>query len=120
LKILFGLICITVLLFSQISIKNAWQRVERENDTLKASYADIKHSKLKQESAKGMYMPSVTVTGSYTHLNDTISLDTSGISSILGSMPIPIPFPSEIDFLDQDIALIDLQVLYPFYNGRQD
>ena len=116
-KILFGLLFITVSLFSQISIKNAWHNVESQNDALKASYADVRHSQLKQESAEGMYMPSVSITGSYTHLNDPIGFDTSGVSNVLGSLPIPIPFPSEIDFLDQDIALIDLQVLYPLYMG---
>ena len=116
-KILFGLLFITISLFSQISIKNAWQNVESQNDALKASHADVRHSQLKQESAEGMYMPSVSITGSYTHLNDPIGLDTSGVSNILGSLPIPIAFPSEIDFLDQDIALVDLQVLYPLYMG---
>jgi outer membrane protein TolC len=117
LKILFGLFCVTVLLFSQISIKSAWQNIERQNDALKASHADVRHSQLKQESAEGMYLPSVSITGSYTHLNNPISLDTSEVSGMLGSLPIPIPFPTEIDFLDQDISLIDLQVLYPLYMG---
>jgi len=117
LKILIILIFISISLFSQISIESAWHNVTSQNNGLKASYADVKHSKLKQESAKGMYMPSLSITGSYTHLNDPIGFDTSGISSALGSLPIPIPFPSEIDFLDQDIALVDLQVLYPLYMG---
>jgi len=104
-------------LFAQISIQNAWQNVLSENDALKASHNDIRHSVLKKESAEGMYLPSVSLTGSYTHLNDNIGLDTSGISNFLGALPRPVPFPSEIDFLDQDIALIDLQVLYPFYMG---
>ncbi len=116
-KILIGIIFITISLFSQISIKKAWHTVESQNDALKASHADVKHSQLKQESAEGMYLPSVSISGSYTHLNDPIGLDTSGISNVLGSLPIPIPFPSEIDFLDQDIALVDLQVLYPLYMG---
>jgi len=117
LKIIIGLIFISISLFSQISIERAWQTVEAQNDALKASYADVRHLQLKQESAEGMYLPSVSITGSYTHLNDSIGLNTSGISSALGSLPIPIPFPSEIDFLDQDIALVDLQVLYPLYMG---
>ena len=116
-RILIGMIFISIALFAQISIKSAWHNVERQNDALKASNADIRHSKLKQESAEGMYLPSVSITGSYTHLNDPIGLDTSGVSDLLASLPVPIPFPSEIDFLDQDIALVDLQVLYPLYMG---
>ena len=110
----------STVLFAEISIQNAWQSVVNENDALKASQSDITHSVLKQESAEGMYLPSVSLTGSYTHLNDDIGLDTSGISGFLGQLPIPIAFPSEISFLDQDIALVDLQVLYPFYMGGKD
>ena len=116
LKIIISLL-LTTGLFAQISIQNAWQQVLTKNDALKASHADITHSTLKKESAEGMYLPSISITGSYTHLNDAIGLDTSGVSSFLSSLPVPVPFPSEIDFLDQDIALVDLQVLYPLYMG---
>ena len=88
-----------------------------QNDALKASQADIEHALLKQESAEGMYMPSVALAGSYTHLNAPLGLDTSGVSQFLGALPVPVPFPSEIDFLNQNIALLDLQVLYPLYMG---
>ena len=116
-KILIALIFISISLFAQIGIENAWYNVEAQNDALKASNADVRHSQLKQESAEGMYMPSVSISGTYTHLSDTIQLDTSGLAGILGSLPAPIPFPSGIDFLDQDIGLIDLNVLYPLYTG---
>jgi len=104
-------------LFAQIDIQSAWHKIEMQNDALKASQADIQHAMLKKQSAEGMYMPSVSLTGSYTHLNDPIGLDTSGVSNFLGALPVPVSFPSEIDFLDQDIALVDLQVLYPLYMG---
>ena len=104
-------------LFANISIKNAWYSVEKQNDALKASTADIRHAQLKKESAEGMYLPAVSLTGSYTHLDSAIGLDTGGVSNLLASLPIPIAFPSEIDFLDEDIALVDLQVLYPLYVG---
>ena len=105
----------TTVLFAQISVQNAWQSVLNENDALKASQNDIRHSVLKKESAEGMYLPSVSLTGSYTRLNDDIGLDTSDVSNFLSQLSIP--FPSEIDFLDKNIALVDLQVLYPFYMG---
>ncbi len=107
----------TALLFADISIQNAWENVLNKHNALKASSADVTHAKLKQESAEGMYLPSVTLTGSYMHLNDPIGLDTSEVSGFFGALPLPIPFPSEIDFLDQDIFLVDLQVLYPLYMG---
>ena len=106
-------------IFAQISIQNAWGNVQSRNDGLKASHADILHAKLKQESAEGMYMPSVSLTGSYTHLDDSIGADISGLSNIVNSLPLPIPIhlPSKIDFLDQDIVMVNLNVLYPLYMG---
>jgi len=117
LKILIGLILIPVALSAQISIETAWNNVETQNDALKASHADVKHSQLKQESAEGMLLPTVSITGSYTHINDDINLDTSGVTGFFATLPTPIPFPSEISFLDQDVGLIDLEVLYPLYMG---
>ncbi len=107
-------------LFAQISIQNAWQHVLNGNDALKASKSDIRHAQLKKESAEGMYLPSVSITGSYTHLNDPIGIDISSVSHtvnpVLGAIGGK-ALPDEIDFLDQNIALVDLQVLYPFYMG---
>jgi len=115
-KTLFFLI-LSSTLFAQVNIQHAWQQVLSKNDGLKASKADIRHSRLKKESAEGMYFPSVSLSGSYTHLDDAIGLDTSAASALLGSLPIPIAFPSEIDFLDQDIAFANLNLLYPLYTG---
>jgi len=119
LKIIISLL-LTTGLFAQISIQNAWQSVLTKNDALKASQADISHSTLKKESAEGMYLPSVSLTGSYTHLNDPIGIDISDVSSRVNPIIAALggkPISSEIDFLDQDIALVDLQVLYPLYMG---
>ncbi|SFZ98805.1 Outer membrane efflux protein [hydrothermal vent metagenome] len=106
-------------LFAQISIQDAWNNVQNRNDGLKASHADVLHAKLKKESAEGMYMPSVSITGSYTHLDDSIGADISGLSNIVNNLPLPIPIhlPSKIDFLDQDIVMANLNVLYPLYMG---
>jgi len=113
-------ILLSTALFANINIYSAWQNVLNNNDGLKASQGDIKHAKLKKESAEGMYLPSLSINGSYTHLNDSIGIDISDISnrlnpiiSALGGKKIS----SEIDFLDQDIALVDLNLLYPLYVG---
>jgi len=117
LKALLTLFFLTQVLSAGISIERAWENVRHKHNALKASQADITHARLKQESAEGMYLPSVTITGTYTHLNEPIGFDTSELSSALGALPFPLAFPSEIDFLDQDIVLVDLQVLYPLYMG---
>lgn len=119
-KILSILLLVTISLSAQISIENAWRNVESKNDTLKASSYDIKRSRLQEESAESMYLPSVSVSASYTHLNAPVGLDISEISDVVNPILTGIGVPhmkSEIDFLEQDILLADLQVLYPLYTG---
>lgn len=119
-KIIISFIFVTMSLFAQISIKSAWQNVLEHHDGLKASDADILHSKLKKQSAKSMYLPEVSLSASYTHLNEPIGLDISEVSSKVNPFLVNVgakTLPSEIDFLGQDVALADLQVLYPLYTG---
>ena len=119
-KILTGLILATLFLYAQITIENAWQKVQEHSDALKASHSDIEHARLKKESAESLYLPAVSMSASYTRLNEPIGLDISDISSKINPFLEHIgaqAVPSEIDFLGRDITLADLQVLYPLYTG---
>ena len=117
---LITILLLSTTLFANINVYSAWQNVLNNNNGLKASKGDIRHAILKKESAEGMYLPSVSISGSYTHLNDPIGIDISDVSkrlnpiiSALGGKAIP----SEVDLLGQDIALVDLNLLYPLYTG---
>jgi outer membrane protein TolC len=100
-----------------MSIDEAWHRLESGSDALKAEANDVQRAILKSKSAKSMYLPSVSLTGSYTHLSEPVNVDTSSLSSALAGLPIPLPFPSQIDFTEQDIFLADLNLLWPLYTG---
>ena len=102
---------------SGISVKSAWNRVQKLHSGLQASRLDIQRMRLKSESINGLGFPTLSVTANYTHLNEPIGLDISGLSNRLNSLPIPITIPSEIDFLDDDIATVDLHLLWPLYTG---
>ena len=116
-KCLILCIGISVALNAKVSFKSAWHTIEKQNDALKASMSDIKHAQLKKDSAEGMYLPSVSLVGNYTHLDDALTVDISRVSKLFNALPIPVVLPSDIDFLDQDIVFVDLQVLYPLYLG---
>ena len=111
------LLLLYVSAFAQMSIKEAWQSAELKNEGIKASSSDVTRAELKKSSAESMYLPSVTITGSYTHLDEPINIDTSKQSKALASLPIPIAFPSQINLSEQDLFLADLQVLWPLYVG---
>ena len=117
LKKLLALSLFGLSLFADMSIQEAWQEAELNNEGVKASSSDVTRAELKKSSAESMYLPSVTVTGSYTHLSEPVNIDTTDVSIALASLPIPLPFPSQIDLTQQDIFLADLQVLWPLYVG---
>ena len=115
------LFVVSVIFFSfldaDISIKDAWDTVEHKNNGIASSNDELSRVKLKQDSATSMYLPHISITGNYTHLDKEIELDTSGISSLAASLPIPLPIPSEIDLSKQDIFIANLHLLWPLYTG---
>jgi len=109
--------------FAQTGIKEAWQMVEQNSDALKASKDGQNIARLKKDSAKSMYLPSISVTGSYTHLSEPIGTDTHSIADSLAST---LPFTAtvmsalpnhQMDFSKQDVFLADLHMLWPLYTG---
>ena len=116
-RIFIGILLLCISLFGDMSINDAWTKVELKNSGVKAASDDVSRAKLKKESVESMYLPSVSITGSYTHLSKAVNIDTSEISNLLGSLPTPLPFPSEIDLTKQDVFLADLNLLWPLYTG---
>ena len=111
-KLIVACLVFVNLLIADIGIDEAWARVVKLNDGLHASSSDIRRAQVKQDSAESMYLPSVSVSGSYTHLDKPIGVD----------LDLPIPLPGigstlPIDLSQQDVFLADLQVLYPLYTG---
>jgi len=107
----------TTVVFANMTLEEAWQKVQQNNNGIKASQTDTASAKHKKESAKSMYLPSVSLIGSYTHMDKPIDIDTSGVAKLMASLPIPLPFPSSVDLSKQDVFLADLQVLWPLYTG---
>ncbi len=104
-------------LSASITIIDAWQSVKDNNDGVKASKEEISKAELKKSSAESMYLPSISVTGSYTHLSEPVNINTSDASIFMASLPIPLPFPSQLNLSEQDVFLADLHLLWPIYTG---
>lgn len=113
--IILGLLKLS--LYASMSIQEAWNSIQTKSEGMKASNADVTRAELKKSSAESMYLPSVSLVGSYTHLSEPINIDTSELSDFMASLPIPIAFPSQMNLSEQDIFLADLQVLWPLYVG---
>ncbi len=71
-------IILTLLLFhpvlnaKDLSFKQAWELVLKNSDELKAKNEDVNIALLKQGMAKDLYMPNISLSATYTHLNSPI------------------------------------------------
>ena len=110
-------------IFADMSIKDAWLMVEQSSNGLKAAKDDESIASLKKESVKSMYLPEISISGSYTHLSEPIGTDTHTIANSLAStLPITSTVMSalanqQMDFSKQDVFLANLHMLWPLYTG---
>jgi len=122
LKFLAVVFCTALSLIAQEqSIESVWSHIELQNDSIQAENADVKRAELKKSSAKSMYLPSISITGSYTRLSEPVNIDVTDISSkanaLLASLNAPGRLPNELELSEKDVFLADLHFLWPLYTG---
>ena len=122
-KIFLVLFLFIVYAFGDVDIREAWLIVEQNSDGLKAAKDNQNIANLKKESVKSMYLPEVSISGSYTHLSDSVGIDTHTIANSLSStLPVTSALMSalpnqQMDFSKQDVFLANLHMLWPLYTG---
>ena len=113
----------TLIQAKDLRVDEAWVLVQERNDGLKASQNSIRHAQSVKEGADSMmYMPSIDLHGSYTHLSKPIDLDLSEpLNDFGGSLPFPLPPISKedatIDLSEKDIFLANISILWPIFAG---
>lgn len=107
----------------EMSFSEAWLTMLDVNDDLKSEQMSEKKAKMMKEAAASMYLPSVNLTGSYTHIDKPVDLefpknDTTLTGPITGNT-YDIPKGSILNesLVKQDIFLADLNILWPLYTG---
>ena len=115
-RIFLALSLLSFSLLADMSVQEAWHNTELKNEGMKASHTDVTRAELKQSSAESMYLPSVSITGSYTHLSEPVKLE-GDIDLRALPIPLPVTIPFEFDLSKQDVFLADLHLLWPLYVG---
>jgi len=92
------------------SIEEAWGILEQNSAMIASGKDAISIAKAKKKSLKSMYLPSISLVGSYTHFDEPLSFDAQ--IDLLGRN---IKYP--IEYGKQDTFLADIQVLWPLYTG---
>ena len=130
-RVVQAILLATLSLFAnEISVNHAWELVLERNNGLKASASSVKHSQALKEGADSMmYMPSIDLHGSYTHLSKPIDLDLSdsinnfqaGLEGNLGlaqgTLPRTTSEQSTLDLSEQDVFLANISILWPIFAG---
>jgi len=130
-RILWGSLLFSVSLgATDLSVDQAWVLVQERNDGLKASASSVKHSQTVKDGADSMmYMPSIDLHGSYTHLSKPIDLDLSepvnnfqaSLEPILGlpagTLPRTTSDEATLDLSEQDVFLANISILWPIFAG---
>ena len=101
------------LLNADISIKDAWQKVLHINEGLKASKAEVEHAEELKNATDSLYLPEISISGSYTRLERDLEIDKE--IDLRPLAPTSIPF--HLSLQDQDIFMSSLSVLWPLYTG---
>ena len=99
---------------ANITIKNAWQKVLQVDEGLKASKMEVEHSYQLKKAARSMYLPDLSLSGSYTRIEKELAIE-GDID--LSSIGIPISVPYNLPLQDQDIFIANLSLLWPIYTG---
>ena len=98
-----------------LRVDQAWELVQERNDGLKASQNSVKHSQVMKDGATSMmYMPSIDLHGSYTHLNKPIDVD---LNAPFNNAGIPGNLLPTIDLSKKDIFLANISILWPIFAG---
>ncbi|MFQ6371840.1 TolC family protein [Shewanella sp. YIC-542] len=129
--LLVGLLAFSTVFAEELSFSNAWERLLDVSDKLAADDQQLQRAQAERDAAKGLYLPSLSINGNYTHmehpveldlrqLNPMASLDLSALppqyAAILGSIPGNL-FVTR--FTEQDIFNASLQAMWPIYTGGQ-
>lgn len=130
----FSLLLVTSSPAAEFTFSQAWQVLQENNDGLAASRANRDKAEFMQQSARSLYMPQIDLTGSYSRLDDDISLSPSqlfdsmpagdDLQIILGNLGSAAGIPAgQLDrvftsqIADQDVVSASLSAVWPIYAG---
>ncbi len=112
-----------------IAFDEAWQQLLKVSDKLQASAEEVNRSTAEKAAGDSLNLPSLSIEGSYTRLEQPLELDMralnpiasldpatlpTSISSVLGAMPGAM---FVTPFTEQDIFRASLNAMWPIYTG---
>src|SRR4051812_31209049 len=75
------------------SFRDALAVVRQHNQELRAAEAQVDRSRAARAAERGLYFPSVSVSGLYAHMNDRLFVDLNGLRPLLSSLNPAVTIP---------------------------
>ena len=97
-----------------INFSQAWQQVIKVSNKLQASHSEVNRAKAEQDGASDMYLPSLNLVGSYTHLSDPFETGDQNVKLPITGIGVTIP---SVELSEQDVFRSSLQAMWPIYTG---
>lgn len=118
-RILLALLLLSSYVLSQdLDIKEAYNKVLLNNDSLKASYSAKEKAEKLKDSAYMLFAPSIDIVGNYTYMQKTsIEIPSFELTlPIMPTTPIQTP-PMDIALHKNHFAFGIVSIMYPLYTG---
>ena len=109
------------------TFSRAWQEIQKISDILAAEQANVERSEYLQEATRSLNYPQVEISGSYTHLDDAVSVDALDFNPLTGLKDNAIgqdiidaiggEAAFKTDITNQSFGRLALTALWPIYSG---
>ncbi|MCL1098772.1 TolC family protein [Shewanella gelidii] len=113
----------------EYGFEQAWHRLLLVSDALQAEQQQVNRARAEQEASHSLDYPSVSIGGSYTHLEKPLELDLRDLNPLASLEPSSLPpalgaamaaIPNSLyvtPFTEQDVFRASLQAMWPIYTG---
>ena len=114
-----------------MTFDTAWQQLLKVSDKLQAENQEVMRAQADQKAGEDLSLPSLDISGSYTHLQKPIELDLRDLNPLASLDPASLPpalggalasIPGSLfvtPFTEQDIFRASLHAMWPIYTGGQ-
>ncbi|MCH1918140.1 TolC family protein [Shewanella sp. A3A] len=114
-----------------VTLANAWQQLQQVSDKLAADGEQVNAAQAEQQGAKDLYLPQLSIEGTYTRLEKPLELDLTKLNPLasmdLSTLPaqyaaIFASIPQSMfvtPFTEQEVYNASLRAMWPIYTGGQ-
>ncbi len=103
-----------------ITFEEAQQRMNDKNYSLKSAAANKRAQEMKRKTMRGLYLPKISVSGTYLKMDKDIGIDISPISeaySNLTNAPTSKLLPSTLVLQNEDFSVAGVNFIWPIFTG---